>query len=133
MLDPKYALEEVEEEKGGSSDKITSLKKLLTTKRNRSGYDEEDKNQTMWAECDLMEFIKASDPHLYLSGFNKFTISEETRAETLKHAKFPKDLEIFICDLKTCGRKEYSDLLKFRLKYVHAIEAINKEANDKKR
>ena len=39
LLDPKFALEQVEEDNGGTStDKITSLKKLLNTKRNRSGY-----------------------------------------------------------------------------------------------
>ena len=40
LLDPKFALEEVEEDNQGSTDKITSLKKLLMVKRNRSGYDD---------------------------------------------------------------------------------------------
>lgn len=33
LLDPKFALEQVEDDNGTSTDKITSLKKLLTTKR----------------------------------------------------------------------------------------------------
>lgn len=40
LLDPKYALEEVEQDNGPNGEKISSLKKLLTPKRNRSGYDE---------------------------------------------------------------------------------------------
>jgi len=42
LLDPKYALETVEEDqsKPGAMDKVTSLKKLLSTKVNRSGYDD---------------------------------------------------------------------------------------------
>lgn len=41
LLDPKFALEQVEDDNGASStDKITSLKKLLNQKRNRSGYDD---------------------------------------------------------------------------------------------
>jgi len=42
LLDPKYALEEVDEDPAGNNDKITSLKKLLTQKKNRSGYANED-------------------------------------------------------------------------------------------
>ena len=38
LLDPKYALEEVEDDNTGSTEKITSLKKLLTNKVNRGGY-----------------------------------------------------------------------------------------------
>ena len=39
LLDPKYALEQVEEEANtNTGDKATSLKKLLKTKRNRDGY-----------------------------------------------------------------------------------------------
>jgi len=39
-LDPKFALEDVEEDNTGSTEKITSLKKLLTNKVNRGGYAE---------------------------------------------------------------------------------------------
>jgi len=129
LLDPKFALEEVEEEMNtGSTDKITSLKKLLSTKVNRSGYDEA--NQQLWAECDLLEFIKSADPHEYLSGFNKFTISEEAK-EAIKGQKVPGDLDSICSDLKVCGRREFSELLKLRLKYVHNIEKANKEEKEK--
>ena len=131
LLDPKYALEEVEEEKGGSSDKITSLKKLLTTKRHRSGYSDTI-GELMYLECDIMEFIKASEPHEYLSGFNRFIVSDEAKEE-LKDCKFPTDLEHFCQDLKTCGRKEFSDLLKLRSKHLSNIETTNRQANDKRR
>jgi len=88
LLDPKYALEEVDADATGTStEKITSLKKLLTNKRNRSGYDHE-----LYAECDLMEFLKSNDPHKYLSQFNKFTISDEAR-EAIKDLKQIRDLE----------------------------------------
>jgi len=131
LLDPKYALEEVEEDKGGSGDKISSLKKLLTNKRNRSGYAD-DAGNLIFAECDLMEFIKASDPHEYLQGFNKFHFSDEAKEE-LKDIKLPADLPIFCQDLKACGRKEFSDLLKVRIKYLNNIEIANREANDKRK
>lgn len=56
LLDPKYALESVEEDKGEETQKITSLKKLLTPKKkNRDGYA--DNIHQLYSECELMEFI----------------------------------------------------------------------------
>jgi len=40
LLDPKFALEDVEDDPADTNEKITSLKKLLTQKVNRSGYAE---------------------------------------------------------------------------------------------
>lgn len=45
--------------------------------------------------------------------------------------KQPKDLEIICEDIKVCGRREYSDLLKLRLVYVNTIDAKNRSENDK--
>ena len=42
--------------------RFTSLKKLLTTKRNRGGY-EEGLSTTLYAECNLEEFLTSTEPH----------------------------------------------------------------------
>jgi len=56
LLDPKFALETVEEDKGEETSKVTSLKKLLTTKKkHRDGY--KDGIHQLYSECELMEFI----------------------------------------------------------------------------
>ena len=68
FLDPKFAFEEIEEELD-SNKQITSLKKLLETKRNRSGYG--DKSATLYQETDLMDFFESEDPYLFLSTYNK--------------------------------------------------------------
>lgn len=88
LLDPKFALEEVEDDpnQGASAEKITSLKRLLTQKVNRSGY--EDGKSILFAECDLMEFLQASAPHEYLSGFNRFKLSKEA-VEAIEGLKLP--------------------------------------------
>ncbi len=81
LLDPKFALEQVEDDnQGTSTDNITSLKRLLTFKRNRGGYEETHGGPNLYAECDLMEFITSQNPHQYLSGFNKFRLSDEAKA-----------------------------------------------------
>ena len=58
LLDPKFALEEVEDDNTGTAEKITSLKKLLTNKKNRSGYAD-DTAQNMFNEVDLSEFLQS--------------------------------------------------------------------------
>jgi hypothetical protein len=126
-LDPKFALEEVEEDLGTSTDKITSLKKLLNDKKkHKEGYDKAKNPITLYADCDLKDFLLSSDPHEYLSGYNKFNITQETE-ELLSGIKLPSDLDAICGDIRVCGRREYSELLKLRFKYIAKIEAKNKQ------
>lgn len=79
FLDPKYAFEDIEGVKGSgeagedSTQKITSLKKLLDKKRvNRNGYDEEATARNMlYVEADFMDFLESQDPYEYLTKFYK--------------------------------------------------------------
>ena len=68
FLDPKFAFEEIEDE-ADTQKQISSLKKLLETKRNRSGYG--DKGMTLYQETNLMDFLECEDPYLFLSTYNK--------------------------------------------------------------
>ena len=74
LLDPKYALEQVDEE-ADTNEKITSLKKLITNKVNRSGYDRE----ILYQEVDLWDFMISQDPHVFLSSMNKFLIDSRSK------------------------------------------------------
>lgn len=84
FLDPKFAFEDIEGVKGSgeagedSTQKITSLKKLLDKKRvNRNGYDEEATARNMlYVEADFMDFLESQDPYEYLTKFYK--VSEES-------------------------------------------------------
>jgi hypothetical protein len=59
FLDPRFALEEVENENDASK-QITSLKKLLDKKVNRSGYAEASTAMgTHYNETDLFEFLES--------------------------------------------------------------------------
>jgi AdoMet-dependent rRNA methyltransferase SPB1 len=66
FLDPKHVFEEVEEEED-STKTISSLKKLLDTKKNRSGYGEKE---VLYSETDFFSFLEAVDPYLFLSTYN---------------------------------------------------------------
>jgi AdoMet-dependent rRNA methyltransferase SPB1 len=69
LLDPKFALEEVEDEQD-TSKQITSLKKLLENKVNRSGYNENNMG-LLYQETDLIDFLESQDPYIFLSTYNK--------------------------------------------------------------
>ena len=69
LLDPKYAFEDVEVEEETNA-KVTSLKKLITQKPNRSGYAD-SAGQSLYAETDLSEFMDCADPYEFLRTYNK--------------------------------------------------------------
>jgi len=54
FLDPKYAFEDIDEEQE-TTDKISSLKKLLDKKVNRKGYNRE----VLYEELDLYDFLES--------------------------------------------------------------------------
>ena len=130
LLDPKYALEQVEDENPESNDKVTSLKKLLKYKKNRSGYETE--TNILYTETDLSEFLLSADPHEYLSSFNKFRIDKDGE-DMIKDLKAPSDLTFMCEDLKVCGRREFQELLKLRYKYQVSLERKKMAIKDAKR
>jgi hypothetical protein len=72
-----------------------------------------------------------------LSGFNKIRL-DPSSLELVKDLKPPKDLDEICEDIKVCGRREFSELLKLRYKYNVEIdrikkaekESLNKTGND---
>lgn len=124
MLDPKFALEEVDADNvDGAGEKVTSLKKLLMQKRNRGGYDTEGAG-AIYNQCSFMEFLESMEPHDYLATYNKFVLDEESK-KAIANIKHVSDLEEICSDLKVCGRREMSELLKIRYKY--SVAKIPKE------
>lgn len=66
FLDPKFAFEDIEGVKGSgeagadTTQKITSLKRLLDKKKkNRSGYDDDANTRNiLYSEADLIDFLE---------------------------------------------------------------------------
>lgn len=132
FLDPKFAFEDIEGVKGSgeagedSTQKITSLKKLLDKKRvNRNGYDEEAIARNMlYVEADFMDFLESQDPYEYLTKFYKLNLdvkAKEVIAANSKILKVPDDFESMLSDLKVCGRREFQNLLRIHHKYQNIV------------
>lgn len=113
-MDPKFAFEDVEEELEGNN-KISSLKKLLENKRNRSGYSEK-RGQTLYLETDFSEFLDCADPYEFLATYNKFNIDEKAK-ELFKKVPPPPELETSCMDIKVCGKRELHNILKYRYRH----------------
>ena len=79
MLVPKYVFEDISgvvgsgENGADASQQITSLKRLLDTKKKKAvGYDEEDLGKNMlFNRADMSDFLTSVDPYEYLTKFNK--------------------------------------------------------------
>ena len=75
----------------------------------------------------MLEFLEAADPHEYLATYNKFVISKPAE-DALKGIKAPSDLKDICMDLKCCGRREMSELLK--LKYKYSLSKMSKDDDE---
>lgn len=130
FLDPKYAFEDVDDEADISKKNISSLKKLMDQKRNRSGYD--TTSASLYAECDLIEFIRSEDPYSFLSSYNRFKIDDKS-LELFKTEAPPKEMDLICADIKLCGKGEMSKLLKYRFTVKKHEEAERKKVNEAKK
>jgi len=114
FLDPKFVFEEIQEEEDLSK-KITSIKKLMDTKkRSRGGYGD---RTILYEEADFSDFMTSQDPYEYLSTVNKFHLDKKFKDEMLNIVKTPKELESIVDDVKVLGKREMEILLRYRYKY----------------
>lgn len=83
FLDPKYVFEDIPGAVGNgeasldASQKISSLKKLIDTKKKKAvGYDEGDLDRNLlYNEADLIDFFTSLDGYEFLTKFNKVSPS----------------------------------------------------------
>ena len=120
FLDPRHVFEDIPEEEEDSSKKISSLKKLLDQKRNRSGYNT-DGSGAFYKEAPLSEFVKSQDPYSYLKSCHKFIIDPGC-SEIFEVVRPHGSIKTIIEDLKVLGKSDLKILLKFRTKYQRQMD-----------
>lgn len=129
LLDPKYALAQVEPDVNDSAKALTELfHKKTTQKKNRQGYDE-SLGQTLFKSMTATEFVTSPDPILSLARSN--AVYFEKGCEALaKHALTKDDVKEYLSDLRVLGKTELKNLLKWRIamvKYLGGIKAQKRE------
>ncbi|KAM0788753.1 hypothetical protein ACM66B_002845 [Microbotryomycetes sp. NB124-2] len=82
-------------------------------RRNRDGYDEGD--YTLHKECTVSQFIKSADPIGVLGRFGQMKWSTDEDKKLAKHPLTTNEIKACVDDLKILGKKDFKNLLKWRL------------------
>ncbi|KAJ5568511.1 hypothetical protein N7450_010997 [Penicillium hetheringtonii] len=116
FLDPKHVFAELSDPTPNNEAKVFNPEKK---KRKREGYEEGD--YTQFKEIPVTEFINTTDPIAILGSYNKLSFQQpiggDLALQTLDRLEDTTD-EIRTCceDLKILGKKEFRNLLRWRLK-----------------
>ncbi|CAG7998676.1 unnamed protein product [Penicillium olsonii] len=116
FLDPKHVFAELQDPTPNYEAKVFNPEKK---KRKRDGYEEGD--WTQHKEIPVTEFINTIDPISILGGYNKLSFQQppggDLALSTLDRLEDTTD-EIRKCceDLKVLGKKEFRNLLRWRIK-----------------
>ncbi|KAB8235100.1 rRNA methyltransferase spb1 [Aspergillus alliaceus] len=116
FLDPKHVFAELTNPTPNNEARVFNPEKK---KRKREGYEEGD--WTQYKEIPVTDFINTTDPIAILGSYNKLSFQQPINGDialsTLNRLEETTD-EIRACceDLKVLGKKEFRNLLRWRLK-----------------
>lgn len=128
LLDPKYALKQLEDEEDMKMNTIKSIKAMFEQKRNRSGY-----SSKLYNERTFKEYIECSNPYQFLTEVNKIKTNTEDSAKYLNAMKCPIDYKLYFEDILILGKKEIQELIIWRNKIRSKLfKAAKEEKEDEK-
>ncbi|KAG0339207.1 AdoMet-dependent rRNA methyltransferase spb1, partial [Podila horticola] len=110
FLDPKHVFSEVDTGMVGQPMDVFHPEKH---KRQREGY--EDGNYTLHKTLDAWQFITDAEPITVLGSVNQFTFKSDDSYKLLKSAETTEEIKECCEDLKVLGKKDFKNLLKWRL------------------
>ena len=121
LLDPRFALRQLEEEEDLKSNSINSIKALFAGKRHRSGYF-----QRLYVERTFTEFVKAENPYSFLYNTNKIVVTRECEP-LMKLIKKREEIDEYLQDIKLLGKAEVQKLIICRNKVRGQIHKDRKK------
>ncbi|PKX97494.1 rRNA methyltransferase spb1 [Aspergillus novofumigatus IBT 16806] len=131
FLDPKHVFAELTDATPNHEARVFNPEKK---KRKREGYEEGD--YTQFKEIPVTEFINTTDPIAILGTYNKLSFEQSPGGDlalaTLNRLEETTD-EIRTCceDLKILGKKEFRNLLRWRLKVREKFGLVVKKGQAK--
>ena len=124
LLDPKYALKQIDDEDTLKNNTINSLKAMFSKKKNRAGYN----TDTLFVVKSFKDYIECSNPFKFLFETNKIKIETEDCKKYLNVVnKTPKDYQLYFDDLQVLGKKEMEELIIWRNKIRTKLNLTRKE------
>lgn len=133
FLDPKHVFAELADPTPNNEARVFDPEKK---KRKRDGYEEGD--WTQFKEIPVTEFINTTDPIAILGQYNKLSFQQPLNGDialsTLNRLEETTD-EIRKCceDLKVLGKKEFRNLLRWRLKVREKFGLVVKKGGQAKK
>ncbi|KAE8372650.1 Spb1 C-terminal domain-containing protein [Aspergillus bertholletiae] len=133
FLDPKHVFAELADPTPNNEARVFDPEKK---KRKRDGYEEGD--WTQFKEISVTEFINTTDPIAILGQYNKLSFQQPLNGDialsTLNRLEETTD-EIRKCceDLKVLGKKEFRNLLRWRLKVREKFGLVVKKGSQAKK
>lgn len=130
LLDSKHVFEDLQDPTPNYEAKIFNPEKKI---RKRDGY--EDGDYTQYHEMSALEFVKSTDPIQCLGSNNVLTYNykDEPELKELKKSLPQTTSELLECfkDLKVLGKKDFRQILKWRLAAREFLGLDKKEEEDK--
>ncbi|PGH36948.1 AdoMet-dependent rRNA methyltransferase spb1 [[Emmonsia] crescens] len=116
FLDPRHVFAELQDPTPNHEAKVFNPEKK---KRKRDGYEEG--NYIQFKEIPVSEFINTTDPISILGEYNKLSFEQSTGGDlalaTLERLpETTKEIQLCCEDLKVLGKKEFRNLLRWRIK-----------------
>lgn len=113
-----------------SGDHINSLKKIFQIKKSKKIADVD--GTLLFRKIPLNEFIKIDNPFAVFVHYNKIDIDDPKFFERIsKFCKLPRDFKENAADLKLLGKREVSNILKWREKVKAGLNRDDKEKRRK--
>ena len=124
LLDPKYALKQIDDEDAMKNNAINSIKAIFERKKNRSGYN----SDTLFIVKTFKDFIECSNPFKFLFETHKIKVQTEDCKKYIELVKKqPKEYELYFDDLQVLGKKEMEELVIWRNKIRTKLNLSRKE------
>jgi len=121
LLDPKYALKQLEDEEDMKMNSIKSIKAMFEKTKHRSGY-----TGKLYNEKSFKEFIESQNPYQFIVETNKIKVLSEDCKKYLDIMKSPIDYKLYFEDLQTLGKKEIQELIIWRNKIRSKLQKKEK-------
>ena len=130
LLDPKYALKQIDDEDAMKNNAINSIKAIFQRKKNRSGYY----TDTLFIVKTFKDFIECSNPFKFLFETHKIKIETEDCKKYINIIKNPpKEYLLYFDDLQVLGKKEMEELVNWRNKIRTKLNLSRKENKNEKK
>jgi AdoMet-dependent rRNA methyltransferase SPB1 len=125
FLDPRSVFEELPDAAPNAEAKVFHPEKR---KRQREGY--EDGDYTFYKEESAINFVKSQDPIQMLSATSRITWSDEESRKLRVKELTTKEILACCEDLKVLGKKDFRNLLKWRLAIRAELDLSAKPENE---